>query len=46
MRYNHKKRGTHYVPKRTPKFKKKIVRLYEKEGRTYKSIVVEYGISK
>ena len=28
-----------------PEFKKKIVRLHE-EGRTYKSITAEYGISK
>lgn len=25
-------------------FKKKIVRLHEEEGRTYKSITVEYGV--
>ena len=30
----------------TPEFKKKIVRLHEEEGRTYKSIIAEYGISK
>lgn len=30
----------------TPEFKKKIVRLHEEEGRTYKSITVEYGVSK
>lgn len=30
----------------TPEFKKKIVRLHEEEGRTYKSIIVEYGVSK
>lgn len=30
----------------TPEFKKKIVRLHEEEGRTYKSITAEYGISK
>ena len=30
----------------TPEFKKKIVRLHEKEGRTYKSITAEYGVSK
>ena len=29
----------------TPEFKKKIVCLYE-EGRTYKSITAEYGVSK
>lgn len=29
----------------TPEFKKKIVRLHE-EGRTYKSITSEYGVSK
>lgn len=28
-----------------PEFKKKIVRLHE-EGRTYKSITAEYGVSK
>ena len=26
----------------TPEFKKKIVRLHKEEGRTYKSITVEY----
>ena len=30
----------------TPEFKKKIVRLHEEEGRTYKSITSEYGVSK
>ena len=30
----------------TPEFKKKIVRLHEEEGRTYKSITTEYGVSK
>ncbi len=40
----HKKRGTHYVSNYTPKFKKKIVRLYEEEGRIYKSITAEYGV--
>ena len=29
-----------------PEFKKKIVRLHLEEGRTYKSITQEYGISK
>lgn len=29
----------------TPEFKKKIVRLHEEEGRTYKS-TAEYGVSK
>jgi transposase len=29
----------------TPEFRKKIVRLHE-EGRTYKSITAEYGVSK
>lgn len=28
----------------TPEFKKKIVRLHEEEGRTYKSITAEYGV--
>lgn len=28
-----------------PEFKKKIVRLYEEEGQSYKSIIVEYGVS-
>ena len=32
--------------KYTPEFKKKIVRLHEEEGRTYKSITAEYGVSK
>lgn len=30
----------------TPEFKKKIVRLHLGEGRTYKSITAEYGVSK
>ena len=30
----------------TPEFKKKIIRLHEEEGRTYKSIIAEYGVSK
>lgn len=30
----------------TPEFKKKIVRLHLEEGRTYKSIIAEYGVSK
>ena len=30
----------------TPEFKKKIVCLHEEEGRTYKSITAEYGVSK
>ncbi len=30
----------------TPEFKKKIVHLHEEEGRTYKSITAEYGVSK
>ena len=30
----------------TPEFKKKIVRLHLEEGRTYKSITTEYGVSK
>ena len=30
----------------TPEFKKNIVRLHVKEGRTYKSITAEYGVSK
>ena len=30
----------------TPEFKKKIVRFHEEEGRTYKSITAEYGVSK
>lgn len=29
-----------------PEFKKKIVRLHLEEGRTYKSICTEYGVSK
>ena len=29
-----------------PEFRKKIVRLHEEEGRTYKSITSEYGVSK
>ena len=30
----------------TPEFKRKIVRLHLEEGRTYKSITAEYGVSK
>ena len=30
----------------TPELKKKIVRLHLEEGRTYKSITTEYGVSK
>ena len=30
----------------TPEFKKKIVRLHLEEGRTYKSLTAEYGVSK
>lgn len=30
----------------TAEFKKKIVRLHLEEGRTYKSITAEYGVSK
>ena len=30
----------------TPEFKKKIVHLHLEEGRTYKSITSEYGVSK
>ena len=30
----------------TPEFKKKIVRLHEEDGRTYKSITAEYSVSK
>lgn len=30
----------------TTEFKKRIVRLHENEGRTYKSITAEYGFSK
>ena len=33
------------IPNYTPEFKKKITRLHE-EGRTYKSITAEYGVSK
>ena len=29
-----------------PEFKKKIVRLHLEDGRTYKSITAEYGVSK
>jgi len=29
-----------------PEFKKEIVRLHLEEGRTYKSITAEYGVSK
>lgn len=29
-----------------PEFKRKIVRLHLEEGRTYKSITTEYGVSK
>ena len=30
----------------TPEFKKKIIRLHEEEGRTYRSITAEYGVAK
>jgi len=30
----------------TPEFRKKMVRLHLEEGRTYKSITTEYGVSK
>lgn len=30
----------------TPEFRKKLVRLHREEGRTYKSLVEEYGVSK
>ena len=30
----------------TAEFKKKMVRLHEEEGRTYSSIIAEYGVSK
>ena len=30
----------------TPELRRKIVRLHEEEGRTYKSITAEYGVSK
>lgn len=30
----------------TAEFKKKLVRLHEEEGRTYSSIIAEYGVSK
>ena len=30
----------------TPEFKKKMVRLHEEDGRSYKSITAEYGVSK
>lgn len=30
----------------TPEFRKKIVRLHTEEGRAYKSITAEYGVSK
>ena len=33
-------------PRYKPEFKKKIVRLHLEEGRTIKSLVEEYGISK
>ena len=48
MRYNNKTRKEVFIISRnyTPEFKKKIVRLHEEEGRTYKSIMVEYGVSK
>ena len=29
-----------------PEFKRKLVRLHLEEGRTYKSIIAEYGVSK
>ncbi len=48
MRYNknHKKEVLIMSQNYTTEFKKKIVRLHEEEGRTYKSITAEYGVSK
>ena len=40
------KRGSIMSQSYTPEFKKKIVRLHIEEGRTYKSITAEYGVSK
>jgi len=39
-------RGSIMSQSYTPEFKKKIVRLHIEEGRTYKSITAEYGVSK
>ena len=30
----------------TPELKEKIIRLHPEEGRTYQSIIAEYGVSK
>ncbi len=48
MRYNknHKKEVLIMSQNYTTEFQKKIVRLHEEEGRTYKSITTEYGVSK
>ncbi len=48
MRYNkNTMKGVLIMPRNyTPEFKKKIIRLHEEEGRTYKSITAEYGVSK
>ena len=44
--YPKEKRGSIMSQSYTPEFKKKIVRLHIEEGRTYKSITAEYGVSK
>ena len=47
MRYNEtRKEVLIMLQSYTPEFKKKIVRLHEEDGRTYKSITAEYGVSK
>ena len=48
IRYNNltKKRGMIMPQSYEPEFRKKIVRLHLEEGRTYKSITAEYGVSK
>ncbi len=47
MKYNHLKKGKvlSMSQQYEPEFKKKIIRLHM-EGRTYKSITAEYGVSK
>ena len=42
-----RRKEVHIMPQSyEPEFRKKIVRLHLEEGRTYKSITAEYGVSK
>lgn len=48
MRYteNNKKEVLIMPQNYTPEFKKKIIRLHEEKGQSYKSVISEYGVSK